>query len=81
MTDFIELIDDGDFYTNPFPPDGSVVEVRLCDGTIRRAWFSWFSRGLMEADDFDFLPVLQNDEPDIEANSIAAEVVAWRPLH
>lgn len=59
------------------PADESVVEVKLHDGTIQRAWFGC---NIMDAGDYDFVPVDGNDEPDLERDSIADKVVAWRAL-
>jgi hypothetical protein len=75
---FIEITNDGEFITSPMPPDETIVEVRLTDGSICRAWYSC---NIMEADDWDFLPVKQDDpdmEPDLDAESIADNVIAWR---
>lgn len=65
--------------TSPMPADESIVEVRLQDGTVRRAWFS---KNIMGPGDYDFLPIEEGqDEPDIQhVDSIADQVVAWRPL-
>jgi hypothetical protein len=77
--DFITITDDGEeCITSPMPPDETVVEVRLKDGSAARAWYSC---NIMDAGDWDFLPMPADaDEPDIEADSIADQVVAWRPL-
>lgn len=80
MAEFIEITTDadGDRITSKMPADETVVEVRLKDGTVCPAWFSC---NIMEAGDFDFLPLEPGtDEPDLMADSIADEVVAWRPL-
>jgi hypothetical protein len=53
MTDFINLTDDGEHFTCPLPPDETIVEVRLLDGTTRLAWYSC---NIMEAGDYDFVP-------------------------
>jgi hypothetical protein len=72
MSEFTELTDDGDKMTCPMPADETVVEVRLRDGSIVRAWYSC---NIMEAGDFDFLPVDDDDgEPKFEADSIADQV-------
>ena len=65
-----------DEMTCPLPADETVVEVMLNDGSICRAWYSC---NIMEAGDWDFLPVGDEDEPDDEADSIADKIVAWRP--
>ena len=69
MTDFI-----------PFgsgPPDETIVEVKLRDGSTRLAWYSC---NIMDAGDYDFIPVEEGeDEPDINRDSIADQVVEWRP--
>ncbi len=77
MSKFIEITDDGDFITSKMPHTETVVEVRLRDGNIMRAWYD---AGIQEAGDFDFIPVGFNNEPNLEADSIADKVVAWRPL-
>lgn len=64
-----------DKMTCPLPADETVVEVMKQDGSVRRAWYSC---NLMEAGDWDFLPVTGDDEPDMDAESIAADVIAWR---
>lgn len=78
MSRFIELTDDGERMTCVMPPDETVVEVRLKDGAIVRAYYSCNN---MEPGDFDFLPVDDDDgEPKIDADSIAGRVAAWRPV-
>lgn len=80
MSDFIEITTDSahEYITSPMPPDETIVEVKLFDGTTRLAWFS---KNIMDAGDFDFLPVEEGeDEPDIERESIAEQVKAWRPV-
>lgn len=72
---FIALSDDGERMTCPMPPGETVVDVRLRDGTITQAFFD---RDIMDAGDFDFMPVKPDGEPDIEADSIADNVIAWR---
>lgn len=59
--DFITIVDDGEHITTPMPPDETVVEVKLTDGRITRAWYSC---NIMDAGDWDFLPVLPEAEPD-----------------
>lgn len=60
------------------PPDETIVEVQLKDGTICHAWYS---QNIQEAGDWDFLPVEPGtDDPDLMADSIADQVVAWRKL-
>jgi hypothetical protein len=77
MTNFTEITT-AEYITSPMPADETIVEVRLKDGTIRRAWYSC---NIMEADDFDFIPMEEDeDEPNLERDSIADEVIAWRPL-
>ncbi|GEM_PF-5602854 len=63
---------------SPMPADESVVEVRLDDGSIQRAWFGC---NIMDAGDYDFVPVNDADEPDMERASIADRVTAWRAVH
>ncbi|HEU4984952.1 MAG TPA: hypothetical protein VFT58_04880 [Nitrososphaera sp.] len=75
MGGFITITNDGYRITSNMPDDETVVEVRLEDGTVSRAWYSC---NIMDYGDWDFLPVDQDDEPNMEANSIAAQVVAWR---
>lgn len=78
--DFIEITTDAkqECITSKMPADETIVEVRLKDGTVRLAWYS---RDIMEPGDFDFLPIeAGEDEPDIERDSIAADIVAWRPV-
>lgn len=65
-----------DRMTCPMPADETAVEVMLQDGTVCPAWYSC---NIMEAGDWDFLPVDTAGEPDDDADSIAATVVAWRP--
>jgi len=65
-----------DKMTCPMPADETVVEVMLRDGTVCRAWHSC---NIMDAGDWDFLPVKDDGEPDDEADSIASAIVAWRP--
>lgn len=78
MADFIEIVDDGEHLTCKMPADETIVEVRLKDGTICPAWYS---QNIQEAGDWDFLPVEPGtDEPDMMENSLAGDVVAWRPL-
>jgi hypothetical protein len=78
MTDFIIITFDqeGDRVTSPMPADESIVDVRLADGSTTKAWYSC---DIMESGDWDFVPV-KGDEPDMDADSIADQVVAWRPL-
>lgn len=77
MAEFIEIVDDGEHITSKMPPDETVVDVKLKDGSITQAWYSC---GLMEAGDWDFVPLEPGtDEPDLMADSIADAVVAWRP--
>lgn len=76
MSEFTTITNDGSRITSPMPPDETVVEVRLHDGRVMQAWHSC---NLMEAGDWDFIPVLPDGEPDFEASSIADRVEAWRP--
>lgn len=69
--------DDGEQITSKMPADETVVEVELKDGSTQRAWFS---RNIAEDGDWDFLPAGNTDGPIEDADSIADEVVAWRPL-
>jgi hypothetical protein len=57
------------------PPDETIVEVMLEDGTICPAWYGC---NIMDAGDWDFMPVNSDDEPDDD--SIADKVIAWRYL-
>lgn len=75
MNEFVTITNDGEHITSPMPPDETVVEVQLKDGSTVRAWYSC---NIMDAGDWDFLPALTDDEPDMDADSIADEVVAWR---
>jgi hypothetical protein len=75
MTEFVTITNDGEHITSSMPPDETVVEVKLQDGTTIRAWYSC---NIMDAGDWDFLPVLSDDEPDMDADSIADKVIAWR---
>jgi hypothetical protein len=77
MTDFIEITTEvaQEVITSKMPADETIVEVRLSDGSVCLAWFSC---NIMEAGDYDFLPI-KDGEPDMEAESIADKVVAWRP--
>jgi hypothetical protein len=71
---FITITNDGRFITSPMPPDETIVEVRLEDGSVSPAWYSC---NITEAGDWDFLPVRNNDA-DSDADSIADKVIAWR---
>lgn len=76
--DWTTITTDEERITCPMPADESVVEVTLEDGTIRRAWYAC---NIMDAGDFDFVPIEEGeDEPDLDRDSIADRVVAWRPL-
>ena len=76
MADFIEIVHDGEHITSKMPPDETVVEVKLKDGTICPAWYSC---NIMDAGDWDFVPIEPGtDEPDLMADSLADKVVAWR---
>lgn len=74
---WVILTENNDVMTCPMPSDETVVEVMLKNGTVCRAWYSC---NLMEAGDWDFVPVTDDDEPDDDADSIASEVVAWRNI-
>lgn len=74
-TGFIEITNDGHRITSAMPNDETVVDVMLRDGSVTRAWYS---RDIMERGDWDFVLVDEDGEPDGDADSIAAEVVAWR---
>lgn len=77
MDTWTTITTDEDRITSPMPADEAVVEVKLKDGTTCPAWYS---QNIMEAGDWDFMPVEPGtDEPDLMANSIADDVVAWRP--
>jgi hypothetical protein len=79
MTDFITITDDGVRITAPMPADETVVEVKLRDGTVCPAWYS---QNIQEPGDWDFVAVEPGtDEPDLMADSIAADVIAWRKLN
>lgn len=76
MTDFVKITDDGELITSKMPPDETIVEVQLADGSTMLAWYSC---NLMEAGDWDFVPVKEGeDEPNMNADSIADKVVGWR---
>ena len=75
MSEFTQITYDGDYVTSPMPPDETVVEVKLKDGTERLAWYG---QNIMEAGDFDFVPVESRDDEPGDAESIAGQVVAWR---
>ena len=73
---FITITDNGEYVTSALPEMYEVVEVRLKSGIVRLAQFDFH---IMEAGDWDVLPVeLGHDSPDMEAESIADQVVAWR---
>jgi hypothetical protein len=72
---FISLADDGEHMTCPMPPGETVVDVRLRDGRIMQAFYD---HNIMEAGDWDFVPVGPDGEPNIEADSVADQVTAWR---
>lgn len=77
--DFIEITTNSthEYITSKMPASGSIVEVKLRDGTTRLAWYD---SDIMEAGDFDFLPIEDGKtEPDIGRDSIADQVIAWRP--
>lgn len=76
MNDFIPITTEvvTEVITSKMPPDETIVEVRLSDGSECLAWYSC---NIMEAGDYDFLPV-KDGEPDMDAESIADRVVAWR---
>ena len=74
--DFISITYDGSWVTSRMPADESLVEIRLKDGTLTKAFFSC---NIMEAGDWDFIPVDEDDEPG-DGESLAASVVAWRYL-
>lgn len=57
------------------PASESVVEVRLRNGSITRAFYDC---NIMEAGDWDFMPADADGEPIDDADSIADQVVAWR---
>jgi hypothetical protein len=76
MTDFITITNDGERITSKMPPDETVVEVRLKDGTICPAWYS---QDIQERGDWEFLPIEPGtDEPDMMESALS-DVVAWRP--
>lgn len=75
--DWTTITEDGERITCAMPADETIVEVKLQDGTTCPAWYS---QNIMEAGDWDFVPVEPGtDEPDLMADSIASGVVAWRP--
>jgi hypothetical protein len=74
---FIVLSDDGERMTCLMPHGETILEVKLRDGTIVK---SFYDSDIMEAGDFDFLPLGSDGEPDLEANSISDQVVAWRRI-
>lgn len=78
MPDFIQITEDGERITSPMPPDETVVEVQMKDGTICPAWYS---QNIQEPGDWDFVPIEPGtDEPDLMADSIASGVIAWRHI-
>ena len=72
---FIPLTHDGEFMTCKLPAAETIVEVRLEDGSIIR---SMFDCHIMEAGDWDFATVTDDDEYGDE--SLADRVIAWRPI-
>lgn len=72
---WVPLTCKGEQMTCRLPADETVVEVMLGDGAVCR---SWFGSNIMEAGDWDFLPVGDDDEPDDQADSLGGRVVAWR---
>jgi hypothetical protein len=77
MADFIEIKDDEEYVSaDRWPAAWSMVEVRLRDGSTTVAWFD---ANIMDAGDYDFFPVRDGDHAT-EPDSIADQVVAWRPL-
>lgn len=74
--EFITIDVEGDRIVSRMPPDETVVEVRLSDGNVVMAWYAC---DIAERGDWDFIPVNADGEPDDDADSIAADVVAWRP--
>jgi len=79
MSGFIVLTDDGEHLTCKMPADETIVEVQLKDFTIRKAWYAC---NIMEKGDYDFVPIEDGeDEPEIDRESIADQVIAWRPLN
>lgn len=78
MNDFITIANDGEHITSKMPADETIVEVQLKDGSTCPAWYSC---NIQEAGDWDFLPVEPGtDEPDMMEDSLADQVVAWRPM-
>ncbi len=77
MSEFIVITEDGDLITSKMPADETVVEVKLQSGRIIQAWYSC---NIAEAGDYDFLPA-KDGEPDMDAESIADQVVAWRAVN
>lgn len=75
MTDFIPITDDGTNITSRMPADESVVEVKLDDGTTARAWYGC---NIMDAGDWDFVPLAPDETEPGDQDSIAERVVAWR---
>lgn len=77
MTDFILLThDEEDKMTCPMPEDCSIVEVLFKDGSIDRAYFE---KNIMEAGDWDFIEVDNNDEPlIIDGFSYSDTIKGWR---
>lgn len=76
MTDFIPITFEGDHVTSKMPAAETVVEVMLTYGEKQLAWFD---ADIMEKGDWDFLPVGPDNEPIIEADSLAEQIVSWRP--
>lgn len=74
---WIPLTCKADVMTCPMPADESVIEVMLKDGTVRSAWYAC---NCLEAGDWDFMPVDPYGEPLVDGDSLAHDVIAWRPL-
>ena len=72
MYAFTKITNDGDRITSKMPVDETEVEVLMTDGSIVRAVYS---SNIMEAGDWDFVPV-----DNLEGDSIADRVEAWRTI-
>lgn len=72
---FTQIIFEGEHVASKMPAAETVVEVMLTYGERRLAWFD---ANISEPGDWDFLPVGPDNEPIIDADSLADQIVAWR---
>lgn len=77
MREWIELTDNGEHFTCEMPADETVIEVRLTDGEVTPAFYAC---NIMDAGDYDFVPVDADGEPLEDGDSLADKVVAWRHI-